>query len=383
MSVLWFGPTTYTLPIRDSSVLNKIRYISQNFSLYILALYPRFQVKIATYQKTHFYLLPKIPMINSIIQLIVSPIILIFLLIKHRIDLISSQGVTVYGLISIIIKKILSIFGISVKVLIDIHGDWEKTPFLYRGKDPSDFGSDFIKRIGHFVLNNGDAIRVVNRVLCEKAASMTRKPIYVLPIYLDTDFFLKEPLSSEQEPTQKKLILFAGGLYYLKGIQYLIQAMSMIVEQRNDIELVIAGKGPYRKELQLLTRKYNLQDSVRFVGHVSKRFLKNLFYSSSVVVLPSLSEGLPRVIIEAMACARAVIATDVGGIRELIKEGENGLLVPPADSAALQSKIVFLLTHPEISQKLGENGRNFVIRNFNGKNLLKGYVELYKNALRD
>ena len=292
-----------------------------------------------------------------------------------------SQGIILHGLISIIAKKILSIFGINLKVLIDVHGEWEKTPFLYRGKKHSRLVSNYIRCIGNRVLNGGDAVRVVNKALYRKIASITRKPIYMLPIYPNIEFFLEEPASSKHRLDQKNLILFAGGLYYIKGVQYLIQAISEVVKERNDIKLFIAGEGPYKKELQLLTKKYGLQETVQFIGHLSKRSLKDLYYSSSVVVLPSLSEGLPRVIIEAMACAKPVIATSVGGVQEIVKDGENGFLVPPDDPAALQSKIAFLLAHPEFSKKLGKNGRQLVIKNFSGKNLLKGYIELYKKVL--
>ena len=382
MNILWFGPTTYALPIEDHTILNKIRYISQHFSLHIVALHPLFWPKIVTYQKTQFYLLPKIPQITNILQIIFSPV-LILLIIKHRISLLVSQGIIFHGIISIIVKKILSILGIKLKVLIDVHGEWEKTPFLYRGKKPSHFVLNCIRRIGSYVLNNGDAIRVVNKALYKKIASVTSKPIHILPMYTNLEFFLKEPTTQKLGFGQNKQVLFAGGLYYIKGVQYLIQAMSEIIKQIDNLSLIIAGEGPLKNELQLLTKKFEIQDSVHFIGHVSKKILKDLYYSSSVVVLPSLSEGLPRVILEAMACARPVIATDVGGISELIKDGENGFLVPPADYMALKQKIDSLFTDMRLSKELGENGRNFILENFRGKKLLEGYVELYKKILRD
>lgn len=380
MSVLWFGPTIYTLPIKDSSVLNKIRYFSKHLSLYILALTPQFRPKFTTYQKTRFYLLPKIPLITYIIQIVVFPIILTILVIKYRIKLLSSQGVIVHGLISIIVKKILSMLEINMKVLIDIHGEWEKTPFLYRGKDPSGFGSKFIKRVGNYVLTNADAIRVNSKYLHKKVTSITSKPLYILPMYIDTEFFLEIP--AHGQISKKNLILFAGGLYYLKGVQYLILAMTEIVKSIKNVKLVIAGEGPYKRKLFELIKKKKLHNSVHFTGHISRAHLRELIYGCSVVVLPSLSEGLGRILIEAMTCQKPVIASKVGGIPEIVKNNYNGLLVPPADSTALQSKIIFLLTHPEISEKLGKNGRKFVIKNFSEKFLLKRYVEVYKKVLR-
>jgi len=138
---------------------------------------------------------------------------------------------------------------------------------------------------------------------------------------------------------KEREIVSVARLLPIKGISYLIRAMAHV----EDGSLVIIGDGPERRKLELLSRHLGLSDRVFFTGWISdrSRILDHL-KQATVFVLPSLSEGLPRVLVEAMACGLPVVATDVGGVPEAVVDGVNGLLVPARDEKALAKAIAYV-----------------------------------------
>lgn len=139
---------------------------------------------------------------------------------------------------------------------------------------------------------------------------------------------------------KERKIVSVARLSPIKGMSYLIKAMVRM----KDASLVVIGDGPERKRLEMLSRNLGLSDRVSFTGWLSDRSrIVDHLRQATVFVLPSLSEGLPRVLIEAMACGLPVVATNVGGIPEVVRDGTNGLLVPPRDEKALSKAIEHVL----------------------------------------
>jgi glycosyltransferase involved in cell wall biosynthesis len=144
-------------------------------------------------------------------------------------------------------------------------------------------------------------------------------------------------------------------LSHEKGINYLIEAASMIPDVKARMRFVIVGDGKCLQELKALSSSKGLNEVIHFAGfHPSTyEFMK----SFDIFALPSLSEGLSSAILEAMAASLPIVATQVGGIPELVTDGENGLLVAPADPAALAQAIRQLADDPEESERMGKRGR--------------------------
>jgi glycosyltransferase involved in cell wall biosynthesis len=140
-----------------------------------------------------------------------------------------------------------------------------------------------------------------------------------------------------------------------KGLNYLIEAASLIEEARTRIRFVIVGDGKCREDLENQVRQHQLENSFHFAGfqEQTSRYL----LSFDVFVLPSLSEGLSSAILSAMASSLPVVATDVGGIPELIRNEEEGLLVPPGDPAALARALRRLCNEPQTRLQMGKKGR--------------------------
>ena len=155
-------------------------------------------------------------------------------------------------------------------------------------------------------------------------------------------------------------LLAVGRLVEKKGFHFLIAALAGL---KIPFTLTIAGDGPERERLQQLITLNNLENRVVLQGAVTHFELPQIYAESDVVVVPSIQDasgdrdGLPNVVLEAMACGRAVIASDAGAIASAITDNENGLLVPPADPVALREAILRLADDPFARERLGRNGR--------------------------
>ena len=169
----------------------------------------------------------------------------------------------------------------------------------------------------------------------------------------------------QQEEVNVPIILCPAGLRPIKGHKYLIEAFTILRERGVKLELWLAGQGELRQELQGQVEALRLSDRVVFLGHLPHLELLDLYSQGKIalVVLPSLHEGIPVSLIEAMAYGVPVISTIVGGTPELLEEGA-GLLVPPEDPLALADAIERLVRDPELRKQLGETGRRRVEDSF-------------------
>ena len=151
-------------------------------------------------------------------------------------------------------------------------------------------------------------------------------------------------------------------LSHEKGLSYLIEAASLIPDVKGRLRFVIVGEGNCRLKLEKLVREKGLEDCIRFLGF--RTDIQALLENFDLFVLPSLSEGLSSAIMEAMAVSLPVIGSDVGGIPELVQNGMNGLLVPPANPEKLARAIEELAENPTARRQMGLRGRKSVEENY-------------------
>lgn len=154
----------------------------------------------------------------------------------------------------------------------------------------------------------------------------------------------------DQETRDDGFILSLGRMVHTKGLEYLLQAMRNV-----DRQLIIAGAGPEKERMEALAKRYGLKGKVEMLGHVSEDKKKELFATCSFFVMPSLFESYGIAAAEAMSFGKAVIATKVGGLPEVV--GDCGILVPPRDAMALAKAINSLLADPNRRQALGHMAR--------------------------
>lgn len=187
----------------------------------------------------------------------------------------------------------------------------------------------------------------------------------------------KEYLGIENGP----VIGTMGRLSSVKGQRFLIEAMKYIVLSDNRVKCVIIGSGPEEGELKKLVMKMGLEGSVKFAGDAHYKDAPLYLKCMDIFVLPSLKEGLGLALLEAMALGKPCIASDVGGISEILGNGQNGLSVPPANAEALKEAIMKLLNDRSLSAGLAGNGRALVREKFSIESMAGKMAAMYRKII--
>jgi glycosyltransferase involved in cell wall biosynthesis len=174
-------------------------------------------------------------------------------------------------------------------------------------------------------------------------------------------------------------VLYMGRLYSLKGIHYLIKAFQNLKKRHKLLKLVIAGKGEFEPYLRKIAQGTN---DIIFIGYVDSIMVKKALYENCLtVVVPSMYETFPMVVLEAMVCSKPVIASNVGGIRLMVKDGRNGFLVKPGDTKGIETSIRRLCEDPELSRKMGNIGRRLVEEEFSVDEMVNSTLKVYESLL--
>jgi glycosyltransferase involved in cell wall biosynthesis len=181
--------------------------------------------------------------------------------------------------------------------------------------------------------------------------------------------------------TGMTLVGFVGRLSAEKGLSYLLRALTDLpASSAQPVHAVIVGDGEYRSALETEARALGLSERVHFLGN--RRDTPMLYAAFDVFVLPSLREGFPMVLLEAMASGLPVIATRVGDVDRIVEQGVSGLVIEPLDSAALQRALQTLIGAPERAMHMGAAARERVERNFSSTKMAHEYLTLYEQVLR-
>jgi glycosyltransferase involved in cell wall biosynthesis len=193
---------------------------------------------------------------------------------------------------------------------------------------------------------------------------------------VDTDFFI--PGKHDETATG---ILYVGRLDHKKGLFELIEGAKTVCKEHRDTIFTIAGSGPISHHLKSLVDKYKLSDNFSFIGHVDREALLKHYQNASIFILPSYYEGMPNSILEAMACGLPIIATNVGGIPDVVVHGKNGLLIPPGDSNAIAAAIIRLKTDSQLRERMGTLNRKCVEKFYSWDRISEKFIELYQQVV--
>lgn len=232
---------------------------------------------------------------------------------------------------------------------------------------------------------SADSLIAVSRFTAQSLVNDYAIPdqkIFIIPDGVDVKKFSPnddyDNVSSRLNLPPETAVLFVGRLDYGKGLEYLIKAFAMVLDEVPHVKLFIVGDGVLKRKLINLSKDLQAEKNILFLGKVSDEDLPKIYNMSEFLILPSLLEGLGIVLLEAMACAKPCIATNVGGIPEIVEDKKTGLLVPPADPLALYEAIYALLTDRKLSRELGENGRKKVEENYSWSIIAQQIFNVYK-----
>lgn len=178
----------------------------------------------------------------------------------------------------------------------------------------------------------------------------------------------------------KIVISIIARIVPIKNHILLVEAADLLKKQFGNFKVIVVGDGYLKQELNDLILKRDLTEYFEFAGFSNE--LEKYYGMSDIVALTSLNEGLPTVIIEAMAAGIPVVSTDVGGVSDLIKDNDTGLLVESGNPERLAEKLYLLCSNPDLRNRLGSSGRNYVLNKYTIKNLISNFEELYQNLVR-
>ncbi|MCH7762008.1 glycosyltransferase family 4 protein [candidate division TA06 bacterium] len=290
---------------------------------------------------------------------------------KERYDILHVHWPIPHGLFGYIGKKVSGAKMISTFYSAELTWIKKKIPYL----------KWFLK----WVIHHSDAVTANSSYTAKELEELVHRHVSIIPYGAAIQEGELKIVGRQKSPHQKN-ILFVGRLIERKGVPYLIEAFEEVL-QKKDVILTIVGEGPERKKLERMVRSKKLEERVFLPGIVKQEDLETCYQKCDVFVLPAVTdkrgetEGLGVVLIEAMNYKKPVIASNVGGIVDIIKDNETGILVPERDSKKLAEAISELLTNEEQARRLREEGYRFVNENFSWDRVTDRLLTLYHNLL--
>jgi glycosyltransferase involved in cell wall biosynthesis len=258
----------------------------------------------------------------------------------------------------------------------------KKVIVTLRGQDIHALKSKLMKPVFMFVVKQADVVTSNNdhhQKTLENIAS-----VLIIRNGVDTKRFTlrnQQTMRKKLKLPKGPLILYVGRFVDVKNVGMLIDAMPDVVKKLPDVHVALVADGPLREELEAQTKKLGVTDQILFLGEKQPEEIPLYYNAADCLVLCSLSEGMPNVVLEAFASNVPVIATKVGGIPELIDDGVNGFLVPSKDSNALARQLVRLLTDTALQKKFTKNGQTMLVKkNLTWERCAEQYIKLYSTS---
>lgn len=256
--------------------------------------------------------------------------------------------------------------------LLNIFKKW-KIPLIVDIRGGMEFEEYYFSPL--FGKKQRKTINSANKILCVAHWQVKRglelgipeEKLRCIPMGVDINKFMprnKEKIRQDFKIPEQKIILFVGQLNKEKGVNYLFEAISKVVSKsyhKKDVRVIIIGEGSEKENLMNLSKQLGIMNLVTFTGTVIGELLAKWYSLADLFVLPSLTEGRPNVINEAMASECTIVATNICGISEQVKDGYNGFLVEPNNIDMLAEKISYLLNNETEMIRMGRNSRKRII----------------------
>ena len=230
-------------------------------------------------------------------------------------------------------------------VILEVHGDWTTATRLY-GSAARHALAPVVDRLALGAVRRADAVRTISSYTTELVRQAGAEPTATFPAFMDLEPFLGPVAPLPEQPAP----LFVGVLERYKDVDVLAAGWRLAAPRLPGVTLRIVGNGSRARVVESLPQS-------EWTPRVPNDEIPSMLDAATVLVLPSRSEGLGRIVVEALCRGRPVVATRVGGITDLVRDGENGLLVPPRDRAALADALVRVLTDRFLAERLAAAAR--------------------------
>lgn len=279
-------------------------------------------------------------------------------------DLIHAHWIPTGAVAGLVAKRL------GLPMVITAHGS--DATYLKAGK--------MVREVCRFSLASANHVIAVSDTLRDDLIRFGVRADNVTTIHNGVD---QTAFQARDEDSGGRMIVWAGRMTEEKGVEYLIRAMRKITTVFRDAVLRLVGDGPLRQDLEELATQLRLSGSVSFVGEKSHSEMVSVYAGCDLVVLPSLSEGLPMVLLEAMAAGKPVVASRVGGIPEVISEGRTGYLVSPGSPDEIADRVIELLGRPELMTEMGTLSRELVKATHTWSSVARKVVAVYARVMKE
>jgi len=258
--------------------------------------------------------------------------------------------------------------------IVTIHG-----VFAERGPFVNFLQFAYMRTLGLEIFKNANRIICLTRTDANEIIKIgcPEKKIRIIPNAVDTEKFKPSKVRRDD------LIVWTGRFVPEKGIEYLIKAAKIVCENIRYCRFLLIGHGPLKQKILKLISKYGIERFVDIIGPLARDKIAKILKSATIFAFPSLREGMPLSVLEAMACGLPVIGSNVPGIKDIIIDGENGILVPPRNPEKLADAILTILNDRTLRQKIGQNARELILKKYSWEVVLDRIMETYYEALED
>lgn len=381
-SLCWISSARYSQPL-DAAAARKWQLMAgmPGYEFHVIGFSSSFRPR-RFKEHVSFYLLPQPPtsLLRYLVIFSLAPLLLCWLVMRRRAALIVAQS-PFEGAIGAAAKAFVRLLGRRPKLIIENHNNFEEDVFLQRSVPLPGMYRRLMLALARFAFRRADALRVISSSTAERARHYAPElPQARFMTFSDTDVFLR---MERRLPLDEAVdVVYAGVLIPRKGVDLLLKAFAELDHPRARLHLVGgAENSAYAESLRRAAAELGISERAHFAGVVSQRELAGYFAAARVMVLPSLSEGLGRVVVEAMLLGTPVIGSRVGGIPDMIVDGENGYLVEAGNEAELTAALRRI--YAQDVSAMGEKARAFAEDFFSPRKYVAGYRRLFELALGD
>ncbi|OGM98163.1 MAG: hypothetical protein A2735_00445 [Candidatus Yanofskybacteria bacterium RIFCSPHIGHO2_01_FULL_41_21] len=232
----------------------------------------------------------------------------------------------------------------------------------------------------YFIFKKADHATVISNYLAKYVASQNKNlPVTIIPNGVDLNKF---PVSSFQFPVKDKTVITVSRLVEKNGVKDLIEAIAVVAKKIPDVRLMVIGDGDLKTDLIKRSESLGMENNVSFLGEIDNNLLPHYLAKAMVFVRPSLSEGLGISFLEAMAAGVPIIGTPVGGIIDFLEDGETGLFCKVKDTQDIGEKIIRILSDKELHDKLANQGRELVRREYDWDIIVQKFRDIYETITK-
>lgn len=339
----------YSMPFRLEHIKDNIRFHEVNVNTYPLFEYPPYTLNLT----------------SKIVDTVK----------YEKLDIVHMHYAIPHATSAVLARQILASEGIHIPVVTTLHG----TDITIVGQDPS------FAPVVNYSINQSDGVTAVSEYLKEetKSCSDITAKIEVIHNFIDTDRFRplkKDHFKQALCPNGEKLLVHVSNFRPVKRAVEVVEIVHRLCQMSYGIKLLMVGDGPDRIAAEHKARELGVFDDVRFLG--KQEPIEEILSIADIFLMPSGSETFGLAALEAMSCAVPVVASDVGGLPELIIEGETGFLCPLGDIDAFTERVRQLIDDPDLQKRMADASRERAVSHFDINIIVPQYESYYERVIK-